>query len=99
MVHVPKSFVDETLWPEFQKVNSELETFLQEVTDRVVKQVLHEDSSDAIVVDQPLRVGLGQSSISKDPITAEREKAGMPPDFKETVHPRKKKRKKKKRNR
>ena len=102
MVHVPKSFVDETLWPEFQKVNSELETFLQEVTDRVVKQVLHEDSSDAIVVDQPLQVGLGRSSISKDPMNSENDKQGMPHDIKETGHPRKKKkkkRKKKKRNR
>ena len=37
MVQVPKTFVDETLWPEFQKISSELDMYLQEVTDRVVK--------------------------------------------------------------
>ena len=100
MVQVPKIFVDETLWPEYQKVNSALETFLQEVTDRVVKQVLHEDSSDAMIVDQPLQLGLGRSSISKDPMSSEKDKPSMPHNIKETGHPgKKKKRKKKKRNR
>jgi len=31
MVQAPKSFVAETLWPEFQKISSELDTYLQEV--------------------------------------------------------------------
>ncbi|MDL1973877.1 MAG: hypothetical protein LWX55_03655 [Deltaproteobacteria bacterium] len=56
MAQVPKRFVDETLWPEFQKINEELSSYLQEVTDRVVESVLHEDSSDAVVVDKPLQV-------------------------------------------
>lgn len=56
MVQVPEQFVDETLWPEFQKINVELSAYLQEVTDRVVRQVLHEDSSDVTVVDQPLLI-------------------------------------------
>ena len=56
MVQVPEQFVTETLWPEFEKINSELNAYLQEVTDRVVKQVLHEDSSDILVVEQPLQL-------------------------------------------
>ncbi len=56
MAQVPKRFVDETLWPEFQKINEELSSYLQKVTDRVVESVLHEDSSDAVVVDKPLQV-------------------------------------------
>ena len=73
MVQVPKQFVDETLWPEFQKINSELNAYLQEVTDRVVKQVLHEDSSDAVVVDRPLEIEMhtDRSSNSRKPETSD----------------------------
>ena len=82
MVKVPKTFVDETLWPEFQKIDSELGTYLQEVTDRVVKEVLHEDSSDAVVVDQPLQIGPDQISISKTEANNKNEKTGSPHDIK-----------------
>jgi hypothetical protein len=73
MVQVPKRFVDETLWPEFQKINSELSAYLQEVTDRVVKQVLHEDASDAVVVERPLGIEMhpDQRSNSGKPETSE----------------------------
>ena len=56
MVQVPERFVAETLWPEFETINEELNAYLQEVTDRVVKQVLHEDSSDVVVVERPLQI-------------------------------------------
>ena len=58
MVQVPESFVDETLWPEFEKINSELQEYLQDITQRVVTQVLHEDGSDAEVVEEPLQIGM-----------------------------------------
>lgn len=57
MVRVPERFVDETLWPEFQKIKDELNDYLEEVTDRIVKKVLHEDSSDTIIVDEPHQLG------------------------------------------
>ena len=57
MVRVPERFVDETLWPEFQKIKDELNAYLEEVTDRIIKKVLHEDSSDTIVVDEPHQLG------------------------------------------
>jgi cell division septation protein DedD len=53
MARVSKRFVDETLWPEFQEISDSLQTYLSEVTDRVVSQVIHQDSSDADVVDDP----------------------------------------------
>jgi tRNA nucleotidyltransferase (CCA-adding enzyme) len=102
MVQVPESFVEDTLWPEFNKISPELEAYLQEVTDRVVKAVLHEDSSDAVVVDQPLRIGLEQSPTPKDPMAAEEEKPDIPEGKKnkgDIRRRKKKKRKKKKRNR
>ena len=56
MATVSKRFVDETLWPEFQELSETLRTYLSEVTERVVSQVIHQDSSEADVVDEPLEL-------------------------------------------
>lgn len=53
MAKVSKKFVDEMLWPEFQEISETLRTYLSDVTDRVVSQVIHQDSSEAEVVDEP----------------------------------------------
>lgn len=50
MAKVPKGFVDETLWPEFQELNDTLRRYLDEVTDRVVSEGIYADSSEAEVV-------------------------------------------------
>jgi len=47
MARVPKPFVDETLWPEFNQLNSELARYLNAVTDRVIKAAIFADDSDA----------------------------------------------------
>ena len=102
MVQVPKSFVVETLWPEFEKINSELQDYLQDITQRVVTQVLHEDSSDAEVVEEPLRISMNQRPISESRIIPEDEKTGGPPDTqikKDSKKKKRGKRKKKKRKR
>ena len=102
MVQVPKSFVDETLWPEFLKIDSELQEYLRDVTQRVVTQVLHEDSSDAEVVGEPLQLSMNQSTISESRINPEDEKSGESPDIQKKRDSKKRrrgKRKKKKRNR
>jgi hypothetical protein len=56
MARVTKRFVDETLWPEFQQISDSLASYLSEVTDRVVSQVIHQDSSEAEVVDEPYQL-------------------------------------------
>ena len=53
MARVSKPFVDETLWPAFQEFSENLRTYLAEVTDRVVSQVIYQDSSEAEVVAEP----------------------------------------------
>lgn len=50
MVRVPKSFVDETLWPEFLQFSDVLEKHLDEITERVIASALQGDTSDAAVV-------------------------------------------------
>ena len=53
MARVSRRFVQETLWPEYQEIEKTLRAYLQDVTDRVISQVIHTDSSEATVVDEP----------------------------------------------
>ena len=50
MVRVPKSFVDETLWPEFNQFSDVLRQHLDEITERVITSALQGDTSEATVV-------------------------------------------------
>lgn len=47
MIRAPRRFVDETLWPEFRELDDTLRSFLNEVTDRVIRDEIHGDRSDA----------------------------------------------------
>ena len=46
MVKVPRSFVDETLWPEFLELSEVLKNYLDEVTERVIARAIHEDEGE-----------------------------------------------------
>lgn len=65
MARLPKRFVDETLWPEFTQISETLRSYLSEVTERVVHEVLHGDSSEAEVVRKPEQLSL--ESAPADP--------------------------------
>lgn len=47
MVRVPKSFVDETLWPEYLELSKTLQTYLDEITDQIINKEIFGDSSEA----------------------------------------------------
>ena len=47
LVRAPRTFHDRTLWPEFQALSKELQTSLEELTDRVIREAINEDVSDA----------------------------------------------------
>ena len=49
MVKVPVSFVDETLWPEFQELDKTLNSYLESITNRVISECIHSDSSETVV--------------------------------------------------
>ncbi len=53
MARVPKSFVDETLWPEFEKLDKTLRSYLDEITSRVISEGIFPDESEADVIDEP----------------------------------------------
>ncbi len=50
MLRVPKGFVDQVLWPEFQELNKALTQYLNEVTTRVIRDEVHRDTSEAAEV-------------------------------------------------
>ncbi len=56
MARVSKRFVDETLWPEFARLSDELDEYLTDVTDRVIRQVIHADASEAEVIATPAQL-------------------------------------------
>jgi len=44
MVRAPKTFHDSTLWPEFLALSNELRKHLAELTERVIREAIHDDS-------------------------------------------------------
>lgn len=46
MAVVSVSFVNETLWPEFQELNKILHSYIDEVTNRVIREGIYTDSSE-----------------------------------------------------
>ena len=51
MVRAPETFQSRTLWPEFQALSNELRTHLAEVTERVIREAIHDDVTDAVEAD------------------------------------------------
>ena len=47
MLRVPRGFVDQVLWPEFQELNKALSQYLNDVTARVIRETVHGDTSEA----------------------------------------------------
>ncbi|MEJ7731175.1 MAG: hypothetical protein WKG00_18405 [Polyangiaceae bacterium] len=58
MARVPKRFVDETLWPHFERLSAELRTYLDEVTERVVRAAIDGDTAEAAEEAEPAQRSL-----------------------------------------
>jgi hypothetical protein len=46
-LRAPKSFHERTLWPEFLELAKELHTHLEELTERVIREAINDDTSEA----------------------------------------------------
>ncbi len=46
MAKIPRRFLDETFWPEFEAINASLHEFLEEVTERVISEAINGDRSE-----------------------------------------------------
>ena len=55
MLKVPKGFVDQVLWPEFEQLNAALVQYLNAVTLRVIREEVHRDASEAPETQTTLR--------------------------------------------
>jgi hypothetical protein len=63
LLRVPRTFQDQTLWPEFLALSAELDAHLQELTDRVIREAINEDVSEAS--DAAPRGELGQRTTDQ----------------------------------
>lgn len=50
MVRVPRSFVNETLWPQYLELSTTLRDYLEDITHRVIAEGVHGDTQDEEVV-------------------------------------------------
>ena len=50
MVRVPRSFVNETLWPQYLELSTTLRNYLEDITNRVITEGVHGDTQDEEVV-------------------------------------------------
>jgi hypothetical protein len=47
MVRVPESFVDRTLWPEYLELKAALDEYLNQATDRIIREEVYGDAGEA----------------------------------------------------
>jgi hypothetical protein len=62
MARVPRKFLDETLWPEFSQLNDVLRSYLERVTERVIKASIYADDVEAEVRNEPAALADGRGS-------------------------------------
>jgi hypothetical protein len=47
VVRAPRSFIDDTLWPEFLQTKDALNEYLNEATERIIREEVYGDSAEA----------------------------------------------------
>ena len=54
MLRVPKRFLNEVLWPEFEGLNEVLRKYLDDMTSRIISEAIFKGSAEEDVREQPL---------------------------------------------
>ena len=62
MVDVPKSFMDNTLWPKYEALADTLNEYLKETTKKLISTAVHKDTSDTEVVSETMALPSGRMS-------------------------------------
>ena len=57
IVKAPRSFAEQVLWPEFQDLSTALSAYLAEITEKLIREEVHGETSDAEARDEPRRIG------------------------------------------
>lgn len=50
MVRVPRTFVDDMLWPEFLELSQALKTHLDKLTEQIIQEGVHEDITEEEII-------------------------------------------------
>jgi hypothetical protein len=50
MVRAPRRFVEQVLWREFADLDADLQAYLHEVTQTLIREAVHKDTSDAVEI-------------------------------------------------
>lgn len=53
MARVSRSFVDDTLWPEFEELSKALHAHLDEITNRVIRESIYAEDAEAEIRQEP----------------------------------------------
>ena len=53
VVKAPRSFVEQTLWPQFNQLDAALGAYLAEVTETVIREEVHGETGEADEVQEP----------------------------------------------
>ncbi|WP_249167313.1 hypothetical protein [Bradyrhizobium sp. JYMT SZCCT0428] len=56
VIKAPKSFMEQVLWPEFQKLNVALLAYLSEITEKVIREEVYCETGEAEEI-YPTRIG------------------------------------------
>lgn len=56
MIRAPASFVRSVLWPEFEELSDALTAHLLEITEKIIREEVHEATQDAEEIDEPRRL-------------------------------------------
>ncbi|HXW14320.1 MAG TPA: hypothetical protein VEN79_07405 [Terriglobia bacterium] len=46
MVRVPRSFIDGVLWPEFLEIKQVLDEYLNEATERIIREEVYQNAGE-----------------------------------------------------
>jgi hypothetical protein len=57
IVKAPRTFVEQVLWPEFQDLSAALSSYLAEITEKLIREEVHGETSDAEERDEPRPLG------------------------------------------
>ena len=56
LIKAPASFVNRTLWPEFEELSDALTRHLLEITEKIIREEVHAATGDADEVEEPHRL-------------------------------------------
>lgn len=56
LVRAPSSFMQTMLWPEFKELSDALTAHLLEITEKIIREEVHEATQDAEEIDEPRRL-------------------------------------------